>query len=134
LKKTVRDKNSPRGKWFLTKEEYPRDDFPPYCSGTAYLTTIPSMKLILESTQKLPFNFIDDLLLTGLAVEDIYLSNVDKDPSKIVELYDWSNVFLAMHMGETEKLFDAKTPYFSPMLMAAFDLTPEQVRPNRHLM
>ncbi len=112
----------------MTKEEYPREDFPPYCSGTAYLTTIPSMKLILESTQKLPFNFIDDLLLTGLAVEDIYKTNVDKDPSKIVELYDWSNVFLAMHTGEMEKLFDAKIPYFSPMLMAAFDLTPEQVK------
>ena len=111
----------------MTKEEYPRDDFPPYCSGTAYLKTIQSMRLILESTQKLPFNFIDDLLLTGLAVEDIYFTNVDSDPLKIVELYVWSNVFLAMHTGEMDKLFDANSRYFSPMLMAAFDLTPEQV-------
>ncbi len=123
----VRDKNSPRGKWFLTKEEYSRDEFPPYCSGTAYVTTISSMKMILSATKKLPFNFIDDLLLTGLAVESIYVDNVDENPSKIVDIYDCANVFLAMHMGEKEKLFDADLPYFSPMLIAAFDLTPNQV-------
>jgi hypothetical protein len=58
----VRDKNSPRAKWLLTPEEYPREEFPPYCSGTAYLTTIDTMTDVLEATKKLPFNFIDDLV------------------------------------------------------------------------
>ena len=57
-----RDPDGPRGKWFVTEEEYPRDDYPPYCSGTVYLTTIDTMKIILPAVKKLPFNFIDDLL------------------------------------------------------------------------
>jgi hypothetical protein len=65
--------------------------------------------------------------MTGLAVESIYFENVDKNPSKIVELFDWSASFLTMHTSETERLFDADLPYFSPMLMVAFNLTPDQV-------
>ena len=45
----------------------------------------------------------------------------------MVELYDWADVFLARHTSETERLFDKNLAYFSPMLMAAFDLTPEQM-------
>jgi len=65
--------------------------------------------------------------MTGLALESLYNKNVDKKPSKIVELFDWSASFLTMHTSETEKLFDADLPYFSPMLMVAFNLTPDQV-------
>ncbi len=65
--------------------------------------------------------------MTGLALESLYNKNVDKKPSKIVELFDWSASFLTMHTSETEKLFDADLPYFSPMLMVAFNLTRDQV-------
>ena len=97
--------------------------------------------------RNLPFLFIDDLLITGLALESIYTENVeknvdknveknveknidknvDKNPSKIVELFDWSASFLTMHTSETERLLDPDLPYFSPMLMVAFNLTPDQV-------
>ena len=65
--------------------------------------------------------------MTGLALESIYIKNVDKNSSKIVELFDWSASFLTMHTSETERLFDVDLPYFSPMLMVAFNLTPHQV-------
>ena len=34
------------GKWFVSKEEFIGNEYPPYCSGTAYVTTISSMKLV----------------------------------------------------------------------------------------
>jgi hypothetical protein len=46
---------------------------------------------------------------------------------KIGLQYDIGNAFLARHTSETDKLFDDTIGYFSPMLIAAFDLTPEQV-------
>ena len=97
--------------------------------------------------------FIDDLLITGLALESIYLENVEnvenienienvekdknvenikniknlKSPSKIVELFDWSFTFLTMHTDETSRLLNPNIGYFSPMLLVAFNLQPEQV-------
>ena len=76
--------------------------------------------------------FIDDLLITGLALESIYLENVEnvenvKSPSKIVELFDWSFTFLTMHTDETSRLLDPNIGYYSPMLLVAFNLQPEQV-------
>jgi hypothetical protein len=47
--------------------------------------------------------------------------------NKIGLQYDIGNAFLARHTSETDKLFDDTIGYFSPMLIAAFDLTPEQV-------
>jgi hypothetical protein len=77
--------------------------------------------------RKLPFIFIDDLLMTGLALESIFAENVEKNSSKIVELFDWSACFLTMHTSETGNLFNEQLAYYSPMLMVAFDLTPDQV-------
>lgn len=125
--KPERDPKGARAKWFMSEEEYPRSDYPPYCSGTAYVTTIETMKIVLEYTKKLPFIFIDDLLVTGLAVEAIYNENVNKEPSKLVELYEWSNVFLHMHTSEEEKLFDKTIGFYSPMLLVAINLNTTQI-------
>ena len=64
--------------------------------------------------------------MTGLATEWIF-ENSNEESSKTVDLFDWSNTFLTMHTSETEKLLDANLAYFSPMLMVAFNLTPQQV-------
>ena len=122
-----RHKDGPRGKWFITKEEYPRDEYPPYCSGTVYLTTIDTMKIILPAIKNLAFNFIDDLLVTGLAVESANIDNLITSPGNVVEVYDIANVFLEMHLGDADRLFDENIGFFSPMLIGAFDLSPEQV-------
>jgi hypothetical protein len=47
----VRDPASDVGKWFLAASEYPRDTFPPHCSGAAYVTTVASMRRILEAAK-----------------------------------------------------------------------------------
>ena len=103
--------------------------------------------LHLIKRRKLPFIFIDDLLMTGLALDLIFtenveinspktvenvenvenIENVERNCSKIVELFDWSSCFLTMHTSETEKLLDARLAYYSPMLIVAFNLTPGQV-------
>ena len=43
----IRDPDHPRKKWFLTRDEYPRDDFPNYCSGTAYVTNFATIANVL---------------------------------------------------------------------------------------
>ena len=54
--KPVRDPNSDVGKWFLTKEEFSGDEFPPFCSGTAYVTNVATMKLVLEAARSDPLS------------------------------------------------------------------------------
>ena len=122
-----RDKDGPLGKWFISEEEYPRSKYPPYCSGSTYLTTINTMELILSTAKNLKYNFIDDMFVTGLAVESTHINNLIDSPDNVVEFYDIANVFLAKHMGNAQRLFDEDDGYFSPMLIAAFDLSPEQV-------
>ena len=122
-----RNKDGPRGKWFISKEEYPRDEYPPYCSGNAYLTTIGTMKIILPAIKNLAFNFIDDLLVTGLAVESANIDNLITNPENIVEIYDIAYVFHTMHLDDVERLLDENVGFFSPILIGAFDLSPQQV-------
>ena len=45
----------------------------------------------------------------------------------VIELYDISFSFLAMHTSEMENLFDDTIGYFSPILLAAFDLNAQKV-------
>ena len=49
--KPIRDPNSELGKWFLTESEFSGEEFPPYCSGTAYVTTVASMKIVLDAAK-----------------------------------------------------------------------------------
>ena len=86
------------------------------------------MKVLHPASKNLDFNFIDDLLVTGLAVEAANLDDAVTSPAgNVVELYDIANVFLSMHLSDAERLFDEHVGYFSPMLIGAFDLSPEEV-------
>lgn len=120
--KPVRDPESSLKKWFLTKDEYPEDSFPPYCSGTAYLTNIETIRSILSTINQLDLIFIDDLLLTGLAVEKYNSRNLDS-----IDLYDWSHVFLHTHTSEEENLFNPNIGYYSPEMLVAINLQPNKV-------
>ena len=116
----VRDPDHPRKKWFVSREEYSRDDFPNYCSGTAYVTNLDTVKNVLGRcrTSALPALFIDDVLVTGLAVEGAMPQ---------IDLLGWNDAFLSNHMQAKDELLDENSGYFAPELMAAFDLKPEEV-------
>ena len=74
-------------KWFVTEEEYSGLDYPLYCGGWAYVTTVPTVRSVLEWSHDLPYFWIDDLHVTG----------VIPDSMGGVALYDWGYNFLNHH-------------------------------------
>ena len=74
-------------KWFLTEEEYSGSDFPLYCAGWAYVTTVPTVSAVLASSHHLPYLWIDDLHVTGVIPQSM----------GGVALYDWGYNFLNHH-------------------------------------
>ena len=60
-------------------------------------------------------------------MESVNSENAIVSPENVVELYDMSYVFLTLHDHESERLFDYSNGYFSPIIIAAYDLTTQQV-------
>ena len=71
----------------MTEEEYSGTDYPLYCAGWAYVTTVPTVSSVLEWSHDLPYFWIDDLHVTG----------VIPDSKGGVALYDWGYNFLNHH-------------------------------------
>ena len=114
----VRDKDGVNGKWFLSRDEYPEDLFPPYCSGSAYVASITAIHAISGVTLEIPYLFVDDVFMTGLA----------RERREGIDLYDWSGSFLIKHMDDEERLLDPESGFYSPLLMVAFDIKAEDIR------
>lgn len=55
-----------RGKWRLTKEQYPFYYFPPYESGSGYAITADLIGPLFETSAYVPWLFIDDVYVTGI--------------------------------------------------------------------
>ena len=59
-------------KWFVSKDNYPNDYFPPYCLGVAFI--MPNRLIIRLSTIPIPFRHpfpVDDAYTTGILREEI---------------------------------------------------------------
>lgn len=63
-----RDKGS---KWYVSREQYPKDKYPTYISGTAYVITGDIISALYNSTLYVPSLFIEDVYLNGLCREKI---------------------------------------------------------------
>lgn len=65
------------GKWMVTREEYPYDEYPEYCSGLAYFARLSTLKQIynVASSGAVPYLSIDDVFITGLSAD---LANVKR--------------------------------------------------------
>ena len=101
-------------KWYVTKEEYSRDEYPPYCAGPIYVTKIKTMRKILARVEDLNYLFIDDVLLTGIAAEGI------------TSHYDWSHSFLEHHTDSATELISSKS-FYTPELLAAMNLNSSSI-------
>lgn len=66
--KVIRDKKS---KWYISKEEFPDDFFPPYCSGSIFIMSIDAVKKLYVASLQTQFFWVDDFYLTGLLVKKI---------------------------------------------------------------
>ena len=97
-------------KWYVTRDEYRGEKYPPYCSGSVYVTKIKTMKKILSKVKDIKYLFIDDLFVTGIAAK------------AITAHYDWSESFLESHMDSANDIMSPKTSFYTPQLLAAMNL------------
>ncbi|XP_054718485.1 beta-1,3-galactosyltransferase 5-like [Uloborus diversus] len=78
---TIPDGSSPRrtGKWGVTADEYPRNSYPEYCSGLAYLTKSKTLSKLYDAAMfgRVPYLWIDDVFVTGLVAEFAQIRRVD---------------------------------------------------------
>ena len=55
-----------KGKWKVSKQEYPGDQFPIYCSGLAYLMSTNVASKLYQASDKVQFLWIEDVFITGI--------------------------------------------------------------------
>ncbi|EPB69639.1 N-acetyllactosaminide 3-alpha-galactosyltransferase [Ancylostoma ceylanicum] len=55
--------------WFVTREEYPYDSYPPFCLGMAYIATECAIANMLDAATQVKFFWIDDVFTTGILRE-----------------------------------------------------------------
>uniref|UniRef100_A0A914VJM7 Hexosyltransferase n=2 Tax=Plectus sambesii TaxID=2011161 RepID=A0A914VJM7_9BILA len=62
-------------KWYVSKEEYANDTFPPYCSGSAYIITRDLIRPMYEQSFKIKFMWVDDWYITGALIEALHVEH-----------------------------------------------------------
>ena len=97
-------------KWYVTREQYEEDEYPPYCAGPVYITKIQTMRKILPIVEELNYLYIDDLLVTGIAAKGVTTH------------YDWSKSFLESHTDSSDALISPHRSFYTPELLAAMNL------------
>ncbi|XP_046544859.1 beta-1,3-galactosyltransferase 5-like [Haliotis rubra] len=70
--KVMRDK---RSKWYIPKEDFPEDYFPPYCSGSAYLMSADVVDGMYKASMTTPFFWVDDYYITGMLIQRLNLTH-----------------------------------------------------------
>ncbi|KAF0306857.1 Beta-1,3-galactosyltransferase 5 [Amphibalanus amphitrite] len=53
-------------KWYVSKEEYPENSYPPYMSGWLYIITPDAASRLVAAGNKQPFFWVDDAFVTGV--------------------------------------------------------------------
>ena len=61
---------STTSKWYVTKNEYPHSRYPPYCVGTAFLTSANLTRKIIETSVNVPYFVIEDVYI-GMVVKEM---------------------------------------------------------------
>lgn len=54
------------GKWKVSRDEWPDDSYPTYCSGSAFLMTTDVAVAMYNVSYEVPFFWVDDFYITGL--------------------------------------------------------------------
>ena len=104
-------------KWYVPYSEYKHDLYPEYCAGWAYVTNIETMTSVFNASRNESYFWIDDLYVTGILLQKLVEETI---------IYDWRNLFLTDHVQSQEAFLRGK--FFTPELMVASDLKPEEIR------
>ncbi len=63
-----RDKSD---KWYVSREEYPDDTYPPWCEGFAYITKPTLTRKLYQASLRVKYYWIDDVYVTGILMQKI---------------------------------------------------------------
>lgn len=70
--KVLRDK---KYKWYVSKEEFPEENYKPYCSGSAYLLSSDLPPIMYDESLYTKFFWIDDYYFTGMLASQLNLTH-----------------------------------------------------------
>ncbi|KAL3088224.1 hypothetical protein niasHT_021884 [Heterodera trifolii] len=65
----VRDPNGPYKKWYVSREMYAPEMYPPFVVGGGYMATTDTVKAILAQTHKINVLYLEDVMYTGILGE-----------------------------------------------------------------
>ncbi|XP_053385801.1 beta-1,3-galactosyltransferase 5-like [Mercenaria mercenaria] len=66
------------GRWAVTHEEYPLENYPPYAQGTSYTMSKNLVRKIIHSAQNFPYLHIEDVFITGIVAGKIHKAELVK--------------------------------------------------------
>ncbi|XP_041347342.1 beta-1,3-galactosyltransferase 1-like [Gigantopelta aegis] len=84
--KVIRNNSS---KWYVSKEEFSPNVYPPYCSGSAYLMSSGVTGRLYRTSLTTQFFWVDDYYITGLLVHKL---NITHRPYNRAYVFDNSRV------------------------------------------
>ncbi|XP_067684058.1 beta-1,3-galactosyltransferase 1-like [Haliotis asinina] len=62
----IHGRRQKKGKWNMPEKEYPFPWYPPYCGGFTYITTLPVVKRLYDTSAHIKSIWIDDTYVTGI--------------------------------------------------------------------
>lgn len=63
-------------KWYVTREEYPNDTYPPYCLGRAVVLTTDVAAAMFRASFHVRYFWIDDVYVTGILARVVGVKHV----------------------------------------------------------
>lgn len=106
----LRDKNS---KWYIPKEDFSLDHFPPYCSGSAFVLSTDMTKRMYNASLYEKFFWVDDYYITGILpshikvkqkrLNEAYMLNGRVAYEKLVN--DTKNELMFFHVSKLNTIF-----------------------------
>ncbi|XP_007428035.1 beta-1,3-galactosyltransferase 5-like [Python bivittatus] len=78
-------------KWYVSKNEYPRNTYPPFCSGTGYVFSTDVASLVYNISDNIPFVKLEDVFIgLCLAELNIKLENLNSKQTFFPEGLEFS--------------------------------------------
>lgn len=65
----------PANKWYVTKQEYQKNMYPPFVSGWFYITTPKVAGKLVHLSEQTPYFWIDDVYVTGILAKQLKIKH-----------------------------------------------------------
>lgn len=89
---------NPKNTWYVSEDLYPREEYPVFCSGGAYVMKADDATKIYSVCNKTNFLWIDDVFVTGI-LRDMYNSQNNNDSKRLDVLTMNSRYNLSCSIG-----------------------------------